>query len=126
MKYVLSNRQRSQLLVRHTGLAIAIPLPLNDPVDWLAWARDCLGDAGQWIVSVDTQDCCVVYSGADGLNGVIGEIVPSPPAGDLYWMVGVAVVLLDPPGQSRHARERLQWPAAAITPNGRWPREAGL
>jgi len=124
VKYLLSNRQRNQLLVRNVGLVIAIPVPFDDPEDWIEWARYCLGESGQWVVGVETMDVCCVYSGADGLNGVIGEIVASPPEHDLYWYVSVAAVLLDPPGRTRHPRERLQWPAFAVTPFGNWPREA--
>lgn len=124
MKYHLSNAQRKELLVRAVPLAIAIPAPMDDPDDWLAWAQESLGDEGQYVHRI--PEVCTLPVGPlksdAGLTSVIGGFVS--PAEGFYWRVEVAIVELDPPCTPRGKRVRVQWPGSVQDNFGRWPREA--
>lgn len=127
MIYHLSNAQRKELLVRGTPLAIAIPVPMDDPPDWLAWAQAGLGDLGRYVSRAPEIMSLPVgpLRSDSGLTSVIGGFVEASPD-SLYWIVEVAVVELDPPDKSRHKRSKVQWPGSVQTKYTTWPKRTSI
>lgn len=127
MRYNLSNSQRKELLIRHQPLEIAVPAPVQDPPDWLAWARWSLCDDGQYVQSADPDVVLVEYMpGGGGLTSILGRILPDGQESQcLHWWVEIVRIRLDPPGKPRHRRSALQWPVSAVDARGRvYPPEA--
>jgi len=126
MIYRLSNNQRKELLVRGTPLAIAIPAPFSDPEDWLAWAKQSLGDEGQYVHKVpEVMMLPVGPPNTDsGLASIIGNLATATEQ-PFHWLVEVAIVELDPPLSSRHKRSKVQWPGSVDTETaaGVFPRQ---
>lgn len=124
LTYHLSNAQRKELLVRGTPLAIALPTPIDDPPDWLAWARAALGDEGQYVSRrPEIISMAVGPRKSDaGLTSVIGGFVDALTE-PFCWLVEVAIVELDPPTAPRHKRAKVQWPGSVQTKYGRWPKK---
>ena len=120
MQYRLGNNQLKELLVRGTPLCICLPTPEEYPDDELAWARQSLGEYGEFVVAADRIDVCVTPSADSGLTGVIGAIVAEPFPDQLTWWVDVIQCHLNPPKsiRPRHNRSRPQWPGYAITKAG--------
>ena len=110
--------------MRGTPLAIALPVPMEDPPDWLAWAKQSLGDEGRYVTrKPEVMTLAVAPNGSDaGLTSVIGGLVDASTEA-FYWLVEVAVVKLDPPTAARHKRSKVQWPGSVQTKYGRWPKK---
>lgn len=110
--------------MRGTPLAIALPVPMHDPPDWLAWAKEALGDEGRYVTrKPEVMSLAVGPLKSDaGLHSVIGGFVDAKTEA-FYWLVEVAVVELDPPTSMRHKRSKVQWPGSVQTEYGRWPRK---
>lgn len=110
--YHLSRAQAKQLIERGGQLMVALPLPLDDPPDLLAWARERLPDFARYVRSVGPSEvaCCRSNQPDPSVEGLIGTICTDWSNDWPRWVVAVAVCHLagDRP---RHMPSRIQWPA---------------
>jgi hypothetical protein len=125
--YRLSNRQRKDLLIRATGLVIAIPQPysLGDEDDPAEFARQSLPDDGGSIESAEWDDVAACPSpGGPGLGGLLGAIAfPPASVSGLHVVIRVALVRLAARGE-RRSHSTPQWPGVAIDDGRTYPKEA--
>lgn len=112
--YLLSNRQRKDLLVRGAPIELALPAPpikIDDPVNW---ARTMLPqDVRQYVTEarLDLVRVALGNRSDAGLTSIIGEIVERIDR----LTIGVSVVrVLLTPAARRHPAVGLQWPADAL------------
>ncbi len=125
--YHLSNRQRKDLLIRGTGLTIAIPQPwdLSDDDDPAEFARRSLPEDRDAVESAGWTDIAVsMPAGGAGLAGVFGAILsPSReiPVTTLHLVIRVALARLEARDERRrHATQ--QWPGRVTCGEWRWPK----
>jgi hypothetical protein len=124
MHYRLSSRQAKDLLLNRKPLTIALPAPIEEPEDWLAWARGAILDHGELITSAEPDMIDVAPNPhRSGLEGYLGAILTEgDPAQTLTLSVDVVVCELRPSGRGKPAEPcRLQWPGTAVRGDAVWP-----
>ena len=127
MTYHLSNRQRKELTQRAAELLIALPLPVEETGDLLAWARSVLANVDAQDVAAAEEGEIVVRPAVErtipGLAGVLGSIVPERETtrSDVWqYAMPVVLVTLRPAGKSRrHRYSHPQWPGGSVAVQGR-------
>lgn len=131
LTYRLSNRQRSEYLLRQSWITIAIPihpadldkLQSADPRtlrEW-AWGRLDATELHQ-IRSAEVRDLFTRPSPSDGLTGLLGAICDAMPDADVLATVVPAVVVeLSATANPRHRPPQIQWPVLAHSDRGKWP-----
>lgn len=124
--YRLSGRQAKEMLTRGRPLRLAIPVPLDEPADPLAYCRSVLRDVGGLVRSAEPQAVAVTPStGTDGLTGCLGVLLsPEDAASTLHVCVDVYVVEVAP-DSPRGRPSLLQWPGSAHCGDKIWPRPKG-
>jgi len=125
IKYHLSNRQRKEIYVRGAELTIALPLPVEDHEDLLAWARSVLGDVDPEDVAEAREDEVIVHAtlrGENGLPKLIGKIVRNADdrlPGQWHYAAAVILVTIRHAGHEiRHAPDYPQWPGGSLVVDG--------
>lgn len=124
MHYRLSQRQAKDLLLNRKPLLIALPAPIEEPEDWLAWARGAILDHGYLIVSAEPEMINVAPNPhRSGLEGYLGAIITdADPAMTLTLGVDAVICQMLPPGKDSLADAcRLQWPGVAVRGDSVWP-----
>lgn len=112
--YLLSNRQRKDLLVRGTELQIALPVPpheIDDPTDW---AKSVIPSDLRDMVFGSAEETEVYVRALkkdlrDDLTSHFGEIYEEPDADSLMLTIVAVVITLRPPN-CRHKFDKIQWP----------------
>lgn len=118
MTYLLSNRQRKELMVRGRRLDLAIPSPLHKVPDLVEWAKAVLPtDVHQYVRSAERQ-AIVVTPRIDGthetLTDVLGAIVVADGSPRRFTAQVIAVVVELSPDNARHSPIDLQWPIDVV------------
>ena len=125
MHYRLSQRQAKDLLLNRRPLTIALPAPIDEPQDWLAWARGAILDHGELITSAVPEVISVAPNPhRSGLEGYLGAILTdADPAQTLTIGVDAVVCELWPGGFAKLGGEmvRMQWPGVAVRGDAVWP-----
>lgn len=121
--YHLSGRQRKDLLVRHTSLQIALPVPPHAVDDALDWARSVLPtDLREMATSAEERELTVAaIRGGDPelLTTHLGAIVGPEVA--TYVQTVVAIVVTLTPPVCRHTSTKVQWPHEVLFQGIRLP-----
>lgn len=124
MHYRLSSRQAKDLLLNRKPLTIALPAPIEEPDDWLAWARGAILDHGELVTSAVPEVISVAPNPhRSGLEGYLGAIITDDdPAMTLTMGVDAVVCELRPAGRGKIGETvRLQWPGTAVRGDAVWP-----
>ena len=124
MFFRLSNRQSKELLVRGQQLYIALPVPLDESLDAMAYARAMLPEVEEHIsdarfetLEVAIQLTRSPVSIADKL-GAFGDV------NGVRHTIDVVIATLTPP-RCRGDRNVLEWPGRYVSDDGAvWPEAA--
>jgi hypothetical protein len=114
MRYALSNRQMKELS-NGKLLRITLPIPEQPAADWIAWSRQSLEVAPQYVVRARPADVWC-YRAGDQQSPVefqIGKIIlddVEPPMGAIVYCVAVVIVELCAREEPR-GKFPAQWPA---------------
>jgi len=125
IKYHLSNRQRKEIFVRGAELTIALPLPIEDCDDVLAWARSVLGDVDSQDIAEAREDEVVVRAtvrAESGLPKLLGKIVRDEERrapGEWHYAAAVILVTVRHAGREpRRTYTHPQWPGGSLLVDG--------
>jgi hypothetical protein len=118
MKYILSNRQRKELLDRAAPIQIAVPIPPVSAHDWTAWAKTALqADVAPYVQSAESRMILVEpYLNLTGdlanLGAVLGDIITDAPSAKFFqYQMQVVVIHLSPAHPRNRGSGKIQWPA---------------
>lgn len=122
--YHLSNRQRKELMVRGAELRIAIPAPMDQDYDELAFARAALAVQDirdDWIVAAEEETLAISPTGSgEGLDELLGGFTDDPAIYSVPTVCVVATLCIS--DRPRHRDEKIQWPAAVVCGGWRFPK----
>jgi len=138
MRFILSNTQKKDLLIRNTPILVALPAPAEDPEDWLTWARESIIDQGDCVTFACPELLTVAPSpGRAGLDGFFGQIVSHARIGNdvkswdvsddpsmahkLTLRVDAVICYLEPTKARRACSTRPAWPGIVLHNNQQWP-----
>lgn len=116
--YLLSNKQRKELMVRGRRLDLALPLPQHPVADLVEWAQSVLPqDLRQYVRSARRATVMAapkIGASQDTLTDVLGTIVhEKPPA--WWWVTQILAVVVElAPEHTRHTAIDLQWPLDVV------------
>jgi len=116
--YYLSNKQLKEL-DRGYSQTICLPMPADEPDDYLVYARDHIANVRRPLVrdAEENEVTVAVTVGGPGLTGVLGGIVHKPTSHTLTMEVVVIECVITAHEKPR-GRSKRQWPGAVEVQKG--------